>query len=182
MNPWIAWYEGMPIVRTYPVPDCLPNVDDRFLVEPEDFIARIPAWWGAEKVESELAAFGLCLPVCAQGLINYAIGWNESGMWRDFVLAITSVTAGGNVVKSGARVTKSVAGFEIHKFVVGSRDALLFPLDYTLRVVPFGRRLEPVEVPKTEPAFSDLERRLLIDLKDRFDPTRKLNPGVWGFM
>lgn len=168
------------ILVTHPKPTFVPDVDYRFLVSPEDFVARIPAWWDVSRVERELAQYNLNLPVAGEGLLNHAIGWNQPGGWRNWVLAMTAVTAEGEIVKSGAQVTKSVAGFEIHKFVVGSRDAFLFPVDYSLRVVPFGRRPKVSEPALAEPELSESELRILLDLKGLFDPTRKLNPGVFG--
>lgn len=168
------------VLVTHPEPTFVPDVDDRFLVSAEDFVARIPAWWDVSRVEQELAAYSLCLPVEGEGLLNHAIGWNQPVGWRNWVLAITAVTAAGEIVKSGAQVTKSVAGFEIHKFVVGSRDAFLFPVDYSLRVVPLGRRPKCSEPTLAEPELSESELRILLDLKGLFDPTRKLNPGVFG--
>ncbi|MCC7102528.1 MAG: FAD-binding oxidoreductase [Fimbriimonadaceae bacterium] len=168
------------VLVTHPQPTFVPDVDNRFLVSPEDFVARIPAWWDVSRVEQELASYNLCLPVAGDGLLNYAIGWNQPVGWRNWVLAMTAVSAAGEIVKSGAQVTKSVAGFEIHKFVVGSRDAFLFPVDYSLRVVPLGRRPKPSEPGSAEPELSESELRILLDLKGLFDPTRKLNPGVFG--
>ena len=169
-------------IETHPHSSLEFNFDDRYSVSPSDFIARVPAWWSIDRAQHELAKDRLRLPVEAKGSLHHAIGWNEPRIWRNWILANTGITAAGKVVKSGAQVTKSVAGFEIHKFVVGSRDAFLFPVDYTLRVIPFT--LEPIKAPDptSELPLSDLEQNLLIELKRRFDPTNKLNPGIWGFM
>lgn len=169
-------------VETYPKASIEVNFHDRYLVSPSDFIARIPAWWSIDRAQQELAKNGLRLPVEAEGSLHHAIGWNEPRIWRNWILANTGITAAGKVVKSGAQVTKSVAGFEIHKFVVGSRDAFLFPVDYTIRVIPIASEPSQEPEPTLEPPISELEQRLLIELKRRFDPTNKLNPGIWGFM
>ena len=55
------------------------------------------------------------------------------GSWRDWILGATMVTAEGGVVRSGSRVVKSVAGYDAHKLLVGSRGALLLPAEVTLR-------------------------------------------------
>ncbi len=55
------------------------------------------------------------------------------GSWRDWILGATMVTAEGDLVKSGSRVVKSVAGYDAHKLLVGSRGALLLPAEITLR-------------------------------------------------
>ena len=55
------------------------------------------------------------------------------GSWRDWILGATMVTAQGDLVRSGSRVVKSVAGYDAHKLLVGSRGALLLPAEVTLR-------------------------------------------------
>ncbi|RYG40956.1 FAD-binding oxidoreductase [bacterium] len=55
------------------------------------------------------------------------------GSWRDWILGSAMVTAEGTIVRSGSRVVKSVAGYDAHKLLVGSRGALLLPAEVTLR-------------------------------------------------
>jgi hypothetical protein len=55
------------------------------------------------------------------------------GTWRDWILGATMVTAEGTIVKSGSRVVKSVAGYDAHKLLVGSRGSLILPAEITLR-------------------------------------------------
>ena len=61
------------------------------------------------------------------------------GTWRDWILGATMITAEGRIVKSGARVVKSVAGYDAHKLLVGSRGTLLLPAEITLRTFPILR-------------------------------------------
>lgn len=58
------------------------------------------------------------------------------GTWRDWILGATMVTAEGGIVRSGSRVVKSVAGYDAHKLLVGSRGALLLPVKVVLRTFP----------------------------------------------
>ncbi len=55
------------------------------------------------------------------------------GTWRDWILGATMVTAEGEIVRSGARVVKSVAGYDAHKLLVGSRGTILLPAEIVLR-------------------------------------------------
>ena len=61
------------------------------------------------------------------------------GTWRDWILGATMATADGETVRSGARVVKSVAGYDAHKLLVGSRGALLIPVEVALRTFPRSR-------------------------------------------
>ncbi|RYG23187.1 FAD-binding oxidoreductase [bacterium] len=55
------------------------------------------------------------------------------GSWRDWILGAMMATAEGTLVKSGSRVVKSVAGYDAHKLLVGSRGTLILPAELTLR-------------------------------------------------
>lgn len=57
----------------------------------------------------------------------------QHGTWRDWILGAQMVTAEGDLVRSGSRVVKSVAGYDAHKFLVGSRGALFLPAELTFR-------------------------------------------------
>jgi hypothetical protein len=60
-------------------------------------------------------------------------GESVHGTWRDWILGATMVTAEGAVVKSGSRVVKSVAGYDAHKLLVGSRGTVILPGEISLR-------------------------------------------------
>lgn len=73
-------------------------------------------------------------------------GEGAYGTWRDWILGATMVTAEGEVVRSGARVVKSVAGYDAHKLLVGSRGTLLLPGEIVLRTFPKPSRSFPPDV------------------------------------
>ncbi|MHC4823433.1 MAG: FAD-binding oxidoreductase [Planctomycetota bacterium] len=58
------------------------------------------------------------------------------GPIRDQVLGATWLLADGSIVKSGARVVKSVAGYDVTRLLLGSRGRLAICLDLTLRLRP----------------------------------------------
>jgi FAD/FMN-containing dehydrogenase len=58
----------------------------------------------------------------------------SSGEPRDLVLGFTAVLADGMAFKSGARVVKSVAGFDLAKLLVGSRGSLFAVAELHLRL------------------------------------------------
>jgi FAD/FMN-containing dehydrogenase len=67
------------------------------------------------------------------------------GTWRDWILGATMVTADGTVVKAGSRVVKSVAGYDAHKLLIGSRGSLVLPAEFHFRT--FHVSMAPAPVP-----------------------------------
>ena len=179
---------------------------------------------------------------------------NQCGSWRDWVLGMKIVLSSGEIVTVGSKVVKNVAGFDLHKLIIGSRGSLAVIAEVTLRTFPIqnlpkprvqefdrfenttGERREmytwiqrvplsdmdravsatqpyvreldlstgtlwglapiQVDVPKQQGAWMmrdrSGEKNLQIDnptqialmkrAKTIFDPTNKLNPGVFGFI
>jgi len=56
--------------------------------------------------------------------------------------------ADGTIAKSGSKVVKSVAGYDVHKLVVGARGCLGVLLDVTVRVWP----LAAIDLPDPSPS------------------------------
>lgn len=67
----------------------------------------------------------------------------QCGNWRDWVLGMTIVLADGRIVKTGSSVVKSVAGYDLHKLMIGTHDTLGVMVDVTLRTFPFSALPEP---------------------------------------
>lgn len=110
---------------------------------------------------------------------------SQVGSWRDWVVRMTIVLASGEVVKSGANVVKNVTGFDLHKLMIGARYSLGIPIQVTLRIRPYAGPKESAMITEpTPPAgdISEVEQRLMKRTKEIFDPTNKLNPGVFGFL
>jgi glycolate oxidase FAD binding subunit len=77
--------------------------------------------------------------------IGGIIATNDSGAWRlkygglrDLIIGMTVVLADGTVAKSGGKVVKNVAGYDIHKLMTGSFGTLGV-------IVEVNFRLHPVE-------------------------------------
>lgn len=71
----------------------------------------------------------------------------QCGSWRDWVLGMTIVLADGTIAKSGSKVVKSVAGYDVHKLMIGARDTLAIVVDVTLRTFPIRALPEPDVTP-----------------------------------
>lgn len=86
------------------------------------------------------------------------------GGWRDWVLGLHAVLADGTMVKSGSRAVKNVAGFDLHRFLVGSRGSLAVITEVVLRTYPVSV-LEDLQELKDVPAPAFIQRVLPTDFE-----------------
>jgi glycolate oxidase FAD binding subunit len=122
--------------------------------EVDDQVVQV--WAGTEvaELQEQLNKYGQCLPlarglpdVCSQahGTVGGLLAMNlphalsaQCGGPRDWVLGMTIVRTDGSVAKSGSKAVKSVAGYDAHKFFVGSRGTLGAIASVTLRTFPIA--------------------------------------------
>jgi glycolate oxidase FAD binding subunit len=91
--------------------------------------------------------------------------------------------ADGTVAKSGSHAVKSVAGYDVHRFMAGTLGSLAVCLELILRLYPLATKPEALEpVAEMVEVADPTQIRLMKRAKEIFDPATKLNPGVWGFM
>ncbi|MCE9557882.1 MAG: FAD-binding oxidoreductase [Armatimonadetes bacterium] len=116
---------------------------------PADLIITVGTGTTLSKVNQLVGSAGLCVPYCADYIggddltLGELIGLNlphplerQFGSWRDWILATKQVLADGTICKSGAKVVKSVAGYDIHKLFVGARGSFAAVAEVTLRLYP----------------------------------------------
>lgn len=84
------------------------------------------------------------------------------GLPRDVVLGMEFVTGGGDVVRSGGRVVKNVAGFDLTRLLVGSWGTLgvITQATIRLRARPAQTRTLAVEVTESAQSLNDLAVKL----------------------
>ena len=58
------------------------------------------------------------------------------GITRDYVLGVQAVLATGEVIRSGGRLVKDVAGYDLRRLLCGSEGTLAVMTELTLRLVP----------------------------------------------
>lgn len=143
--------EGSPVAWDF---SALPTVLTAY---PADQVVTVSTHLSLDEIQSELSRTGQWIPFVpgvATGLLDHASlrGFLDTrlphpavgtfGSWRDWVLGATVVLASGEVVKSGCRAVKNVAGFDLHKLVLGARGKLGIITEVHLRTWPLASRVE----------------------------------------
>jgi hypothetical protein len=131
-------------------------------LRPEDGVAVVRAGTLVEDLLQEVGGHGLTLPLAIglprevsqrSGTVGglFATGLPHAheasfGPSRDWVLGMTVVRGDGSVCQVGSHVLKSVAGFDIHRFAVGSRGALFAIAEVVIRL----RRVSSLTSPQVQ--------------------------------
>ncbi len=108
-------------------------------------------------------------PLPDQATIGGIVASNRAGSWRfrygtprDPLLAVRAVRGDGVAFKSGAKVVKSVAGYDLHRLLCSSWGTLAVLTEITLKVYPKPRVSRAVgwfvEWESLEPTLAELMR------------------------
>ena len=135
MNKILEIDENNLIARVQPgviVADIHKKVEEKNLFYPPD-----PA-------SSSVCTIGGNIGECAGGprAVKY-------GVTRDYVLGLTAVLPSGEVIKTGVKTAKGVAGYDLTRLIVGSEGTLAIVTEITLKLLP-----KPVSI-KTMAVFFD---------------------------
>ena len=118
------------------------------LYEPEEMIVKVQAGILLEELNIRLRSEGQWIPTLVAGensevTLGAAIANDHYhpratalGMLRTTILGGTFAAADGMLFKSGSRVVKSVAGYDIYRSFCGSQGKFGAILDVTLKVQP----------------------------------------------
>lgn len=136
---------------------------------PDDLVIRAQAGTKVQEIQAVAKKSGLTLPTPFSefGWLGYAgttIGglvslglphyWqNSTGSIRDWIIAARTLSSTGAELEFGAQVVKSVAGFDVHRALVGSRGGLLVLTEVTLRLFPIKLLPAPPEFTVQEPCW-----------------------------
>lgn len=161
-------------------------------VYPDDQVAVIPSHLPIGNVNACLAQYGLCLPIADQDEFGIAAGLStigslislnlphvlekQCGTWKDWILGMKLVMADGTIAKSGSKAVKSVAGYDVHKLLIGARGSFGLIWDVTLRVSAVSSVPRPDCLFKSPVAWSHafwIQRVALSDFAKAYEVARE---------
>lgn len=125
---------------------------------PEDMTVTVEAGVLLSELQTRLKQGGQWLPIDPpfpeRLTIGELISTNASGprrygfgTIREHLLGLTVRLADGRVVKSGGKVVKNVAGYDLHKLFVGSHGSLGEMVQVTFKVRPLPERETILKAP-----------------------------------
>jgi len=106
-------------------------------------------------------------PSTSDATVGGVLATNDSGpirfgrgTARDMVIGMRIVLADGRVIKSGGKVVKNVAGYDLHKLMIGGFGSLGIIAEVTFKLTPMpqSRRLVVLKPPDAVVADKMLER------------------------
>jgi glycolate oxidase FAD binding subunit len=114
---------------------------------PGDLTVTVAAGTRFAEVRAVLARAGQFLPLdpphAEAATIGGIVAANSTGFWRaryggvrDLLIGTTAVLGDGTVARSGGRVVKNVAGYDLNKLFVGSLGTLGVVVECTFKVLP----------------------------------------------
>ncbi|MDM7461680.1 MAG: FAD-binding oxidoreductase [bacterium] len=122
---------------------------------PQDLVLTVGAGITLQEVQDVLREYNQYLPwnpaLPTEATIGGIVSSNRSGSWRyrygtprDRLLALRAVLPDGVAFKSGAKVVKSVAGYDLHRLLCGAWGTLAVITEITLKVQPAPAQFEAV--------------------------------------
>jgi glycolate oxidase FAD binding subunit len=118
-------------------------------------------------IHNQMVAVDVLWPERAS--VGGTIAVNDSGAFRlkygglrDSIIGMTLVLADGTIAKTGGKVVKNVAGYDLHKLMIGSYGTLAVIADVNFRLHPIEQHAQTWTASATEAAsFAELLRALL---------------------
>src|SRR3954462_6098090 len=116
-------------------------------VDPGDLVAVCEPGVRTIELADAAAAEGLLFPPDPGSHTTATIGGNVAecsgglralkyGVTRDYVLGVEAVLGTGEVIRSGGRLVKDVAGYDLRRLLCGSEGTLAVMTELTLRLMP----------------------------------------------
>jgi glycolate oxidase len=137
---------------------------DRVLeIDADDLMAVVQPGVITERLQDQVAALGLYYPPDPASRGSCTIGGNiaenaggphcvKYGLTKDYVLSLEAVLPDGRVMRTGGKLRKDVAGYNLTQLLVGSEGTLAIVTEATLRLIPHPTARRLVVAP-----FGDLD-------------------------
>jgi glycolate oxidase FAD binding subunit len=140
----------------------------------QDLTATVGAGTPWSAMQRALAIHGQCVALDPlwpdRATVGGIIATNDSGCLRskygslrDLIIGMTVVLADGTIAKSGGKVVKNVAGYDIHKLMTGAFGTLGVITEVTFRLHPLPQSSATWTIRSNEIGALDLIRHRLAD-------------------
>lgn len=99
-----------------------------------EFIARVESlglFYPPDPSSMRISTIGGNIAECSGGLRGL-----KYGTTKDYVIGLEAVLAGGEVIRTGGKLMKDVAGYDLTKLLVGSEGTLAVITEATLKLIP----------------------------------------------
>ena len=170
--------------------------------EPADLTLTVEPGVTLRALQAELGAHGQRLPLDPANGGDATIGGvlaanaygpmrHGYGTARDWLLGMRVVHADGTTTKSGGRVVKNVAGYDLHKLHVGALGSLGVIAEATFKVAPAPHVTRSISVQLTSPVqaarivLAARDAGLALDAAELLSPTAAhtvLKGSSWALM
>jgi FAD/FMN-containing dehydrogenase len=141
---------------------------------PEDMTVTVEAGATLASLQRHLAARGQWVPIDPPHpdrlTIAELLGSNASGprrygcgTIRDHLIGLRVALAGGQLIRSGGKVVKNVAGYDLMKLFVGARGSLGVVVEATFKLMPIPEQETFVAVRSASLADVEQFRRAILD-------------------
>lgn len=116
-------------------------------IDEKNFIARVQPGVIVGKLHKQVEAKGLFYPPDPASSATCTIGGNigecaggpravKYGVTRDYVLGLRAVLPSGEIIQTGVRTAKGVAGYDLTRLIVGSEGTLAVVTEVILKLIP----------------------------------------------
>jgi glycolate oxidase len=133
-------------------------------IDEENLVAVVEPGVVTQTLQEAVEARGLYYPPDPASRGSCQIGGNVAenaggprcvkyGLTRDYVLSLQAATVDGDLFRTGGKVRKDVAGYDLTRLLVGSEGTLAVVTEVTLRLIPWPPHRRLVVAP-----FDDLDR------------------------
>ncbi|WP_212960305.1 FAD-binding oxidoreductase [Cohnella xylanilytica] len=99
-----------------------------------EFIAHVEAmglFYPPDPSSMRISTIGGNIAECSGGLRGL-----KYGTTKDYVIGLEAVLPGGDVIRTGGKLMKDVAGYDLTKLLVGSEGTLAIITEATLKLIP----------------------------------------------